>query len=144
MNRTSLAALIISLTCWGAVSAQTPPPKVDPVPPKAEKLEEVSDLKTDKELNIGKPQPKEKITEKRNNLGKVTEVEVKSGNSQYKVKPRSEVGNAAAGTLQADQNRAPQWTILEFGKKKPASDAPAVSAPPVESQAKPASASSAK
>lgn len=129
------------LTAVTAASAQTPPPKVDPVPPKAEKLEEVSDVKTDKDLNIGKPQPKEKITEKRNNLGKVTEVEVKSGTSNYKVKPHSEVGNAAPGSLQADQNRAPQWTILEFGKKKPATE---TVAPPADVKAKPASSATTK
>lgn len=144
MKRKFAYALILVLSTIGAVSAQTPPAKVDPVPPKAEKLEEVSEVKTDKDLNIGKPQPKEKITEKRNNLGKVTEVEVKSGASQYKLKPHSETGNVAPGSLQADQNRAPQWTILEFGKKKPATDTPAVSAPPAENQTKPGSAANSK
>ncbi len=136
MNCKPISTFCFFMTLATAVAAQTPPPKVDPVPPKAEKLEEVSEVKTDKDLNIGKPQPKEKITEKRNNLGQVTEVEVKSGASQYKVKPHSEVGNVAPGSLQSDQNRAPQWTILEFGIKKPAT---VDNAPPANEKSKPAS-----
>jgi hypothetical protein len=103
------------LSFAGVVLAQTQKP--DQAPPKLDKLE---DGAADPSLSVGKPEPKNKVTEKRNNAGKVTEVQVKSGKSNYTLKADPEVGNAPKGTVQGNANRAPQWTILEFGGKKKA------------------------
>lgn len=108
----SLLALMLAST---AVHAQTPAKAEAPPPPKLEKLEEGPDPKG---ISVAKPEPKTKQVEKRNNSGKVTEVEVKSGKSSYTLKANPEVGNAPKGTVQGDANRAAQWTILEFGGKK--------------------------
>jgi len=114
---------IFFLGFTGAVLAQTKKP--DQAPPKLDKLEEGA---ADPSLSVGKPEPKNKITEKRNNAGKVTEVQVKSGKSNYTLKADPEIGNAPQGTVQGNANRAPQWTILEFGGKK---DSKEVEQPPV-------------
>lgn len=95
-----------------AAVAQTSKP--DSTPPKLEKLEEVPDSG----ITISKPEAKNKVTEKRANGGKVTEVQVKSGKSNYTLKANPEVGNAPKGTVQGDANRGAQWTVLEFGGKK--------------------------
>jgi len=111
------AALLFMLACTAipVVFAQAPSKADVPPPPKLEKLEEVSDPKG---VSVSKPEPKNKVMEKRSNGGKVTEVQVKSGKSNYTVKADPEVGNAPKGTVQGDANRAAQWTILEFGGKK--------------------------
>lgn len=114
---------IFFLGFTGAAFAQTKKP--DQAPPKLDKLEEGA---TDPSLSVGKPEPKNKITEKRNNAGKVTEVQVKSGKSNYTLKADPEIGNAPKGTVQGNANRAPQWTILEFGGKKESKE---VEQPPV-------------
>ncbi|MFZ6718783.1 hypothetical protein [Undibacterium sp. Ji49W] len=110
----SLAAVLVSV----AAMAQTPS-KVDPVPPKLEKLEEISN---EPGVTVAKPEPRNKVVEKRSSGGKVTEAQVKSGKSNYTVKANPEYGNAPKGTVQGDSNRAAQWTILEFGGKKEAKE----------------------
>ncbi|MDP1976537.1 MAG: hypothetical protein WA071_28955 [Undibacterium umbellatum] len=117
ITKKSASLLMLMLTCTAtqAVFAQTPSKADVPPPPKLEKLEEVSDPKG---ISVSKPEPKNKMMEKRSNGGKVTEVQVKSGKSNYTVKADPEVGNAPKGTVQGDANRAAQWTILEFGGKK--------------------------
>lgn len=75
-----------------------------------------------------------KITEKREQ-GVVTEVQVKSGNSSYKLKQNAGAGNAAAGDAQSNTVRAAQFTIKEFdlGRKRvvePQEDATLQPAPP--------------
>jgi hypothetical protein len=124
------------LSFAGVVLAQTQKP--DQAPPKLDKLE---DGAADPALSVGKPEPKNKVTEKRNNAGKVTEVQVTSGKSNYTLKADPEVGNAPKGTVQGNANRAPQWTILEFGGKKESKEIeqPPV-LPPAPAQAVPASA----
>ncbi|MFZ6756881.1 hypothetical protein ACO0K9_06640 [Undibacterium sp. Ji50W] len=131
----NLAALLVSV----AAMAQTPP-KVDPVPPKLEKLEEISN---EPGVTVAKPEPKNKVVEKRSNGGKVTEAQVKAGNSNYTVKANPEYGNAPKGTVQGDSNRAAQWTILEFGGKKEAKEGNPPDVLPPAAPAKPAPASSA-
>jgi hypothetical protein len=86
------------LSFAGVVLAQTQKP--DQAPPKLDKLE---DGAADPSLSVGKPEPKNKVTEKRNNAGKVTEVQVKSGKSNYTLKADPEVGNAPKGTVQEMQ-----------------------------------------
>lgn len=132
----ALSMLLIS----GTAFAQTPA-KTDPVPPKLEKLEEIS--ASEAALSVGKPEPRNKVTEKRNNAGKVTEVQVKSGKSNYTLKADPEVGNTPKGT--ASTNRAPQWTVMEFGGKKESKEAPEPLPvlPPAPKKAAPASAASA-
>ena len=93
------------------VQAQSTPAST---PPKLEKIEEVPDSG----ITIRKPESNaNKAVEKRVN-GKVTEVQVKSGKSNYVVKANPETGNNPKGTVQGDGNRGAQWSILEFGGKK--------------------------
>lgn len=106
---------LLAFTLAAPVMAQTPAKADAPPPPKLEKLEEGPDPQG---ISVAKPEPKNKVMEKRNNAGKVTGVQVKSGKSSYTVKADPEVGNAPRGTVQGDANRAAQWTILEFGGKK--------------------------
>ena len=135
-----LCALTILLA--SASSFAQAPAKVDPVPPKLEKLEEGP---SEPALGISKPEPRNKVSEKRNNAGKVTEVQVKSGKSNYTVKANPEVGNAPKGTVQGDANRAAQWTILEFGGKKEGKEAePLPVLPPAPAKAAASASSSAK
>ena len=83
-------------------------------PPKLEKIEELPDSG----ITIRKPESTtNKTVEKRAN-GKVTEVQVKSGKSNYVVKANPETGNNPKGSVQGDGNRGAQWSILEFGGKK--------------------------
>lgn len=93
------------------VHAQSTPAST---PPKLEKIEETPDSG----ITIRKSEPNtSKTVEKRVN-GKVTEVQVKTGKSNYVVKANPETGNAPKGSVQGDGNRGAQWSILEFGGKK--------------------------
>lgn len=93
------------------VQAQSTPAST---PPKLEKIEEAPDSG----ITISKPESnKNKMVEKRVN-GKVTEVQVRAGKSNYVVKANPETGNAPKGSVQGDGNRGAQWSILEFGGKK--------------------------
>ena len=104
-----LGLLLASLSI--AVQAQGAPAST---PPKMEKIEEIPDSG----ITIKKTDPaKSKMVEKRVN-GKVSEVQVQAGSSNYVVKANPEVGNAPKGTVQGDANRGAQWSILEFGGKK--------------------------
>ena len=63
-----------------------------------------------------------KITEKKEG-GRVTEVKVQAGRSNYTMKPNTPAGNAQIGDVQSGNAiRPPQWTVMEFGpgKKKTA------------------------
>src|SRR5258708_2330657 len=104
----------------GLASAQQKPSEA---PPKLEIIEQGSE--TPITVTPPKPSGGAKITETKAG-GKVTEVQAKSGKSHYTMKPTDP---------QTGANRAPQWTVLEFGhnkKKKAESEtAPeAASAPP--------------
>ncbi|MBI3285889.1 MAG: hypothetical protein HYZ65_13720 [Burkholderiales bacterium] len=125
ISRISCGMLLSAmLACLSTTAMAQAAGKPDATPPKLEKLEEGPDSG----ITISKPESKNKITEKRSNSGKVTEVHVKSGNSSYVLKADPEVGNAPKGTVQGDANRAAQWTILEFGGKKEGKE---VETPPV-------------
>ncbi len=89
------------------VSAQE---KTAPPPPKLEKLEEGPET----DIKLIKPESNKLKTVERREGGKVTEVQVKSGKSQYTVK----TNDAAKGTREGDANRAAQWKVMEFGGKK--------------------------
>lgn len=138
-----IAAVIFAAQLATPVRAQTPAKAEVPPPPKMEKLEEGP---TEKNLSVGKPEQKNKIVEKKNNAGKVTEVEVKSGKSSYTLKADPQAGNAQPGTVQGQGNRAAQWTLLEFGGKKEAKEAPEPLPvlPPAPVKAAPASAAAKK
>ena len=89
------------------VSAQE---KTAPPPPKLEKLEEGPET----DIKLIKPESNKLKTVERREGGKVTEVQVKSGKSQYTVK----TNDAVKGTREGDANRAAQWKVMEFGGKK--------------------------
>lgn len=93
-----------------------------------EKLEEVS-KDNNNALQLGKPAPERKITERKVN-GKVVEAKVKSGKSQYVLKPNEPVGSAMRGDAQSNQVRGAQWQVMEFGGDEPKKKEEAASAPP--------------
>jgi hypothetical protein len=107
-----VVALSLVLACLAPLAhAQSKPAST---PPKLEKIEEIPDSG----VTIQKTEPKvNKTTETRVN-GKVTEVQVKSGKSNYVVKANPETGNNPKGTVQGGGNRGAQWSVLEFGGKK--------------------------
>jgi len=107
----SLAAMLVSVS----VFAQTPT-KVDSSPPKLEQIDEIRD--TGVSASKPKATEKEKIVEKRAVGGKVTEVEVNTGKSNYVLKANPEYGNNPAGTVQGTSNRPAMWKVMEFGGKK--------------------------
>ena len=73
-------------------------------------------------ITIRKSDSGKKVTEKREQ-GVVTEVQVKSGKSNYKLKQSAGAGNAAAGDAQSNSVRAAQFTIKEFDLgRKPAEE----------------------
>ncbi|WP_394778619.1 DUF2782 domain-containing protein [Undibacterium sp.] len=89
-----------------------------PPPPELERLDEGPDTG----VTIVKPEPRNKITEKREK-GKVNEVEVKSGKSTYTLRGDPSIGNTAKGTANGDANRPAMWTIKEFGGPKETKEA---------------------
>ncbi len=107
----SLAGFVHAQATTSKTELITPPPP----PPKLEVLEEGAPAA---DMKAGKPEQKNQVKDIRNNAGKVTEVQVQSGGSHYVLKADPEIGNAPKGTAQGDNNRAPQWTILQFGGKK--------------------------
>lgn len=133
-----LAALSTSLACHAADASSTTAKNVpSSAPPTLEKLDEGPDAA----LGMKKPEPTRKVTEKKVN-GKVTEVQVKNGKSQYVIKANSNVGNAVPGETTNNQVRGAQWNVMEFdlGKKKnPEKNSKDTDTPPPE--AKPAAAS---
>jgi hypothetical protein len=109
-----------------ALAQQSNPPA--DAPPKLEKLEEGEPPA----IKIGKPEVKQKVTERGDN-GQAKEVQVQSGGSTYYVKPNEQVGNAQPGDAQSTQNRGVQWKVMEFdlGSKTKKSEAGSA-APPAE------------
>ena len=106
--------------------------KVSEAPPKLEVIEQGSDTP----ITVTPPKTGgTKISEKKEG-GRVTEVKVKSGKSNYTMKPNVPPGNAQPGDGTASAHRAPQWTVLEFDlnkKKKTGTDdvpEPAKAPPP--------------
>ncbi|SFC65147.1 hypothetical protein [Massilia yuzhufengensis] len=98
-------------------------------PPQLERIEPGSDVPT----TTIPPRERTRITEKRNNSGAVTEVEVQSGKSRYIMKPNVAPGNAQPGDAQSSAIRAPQWQVMEFDlgnpKKQAATGEPVSPAP---------------
>ncbi|MES2106812.1 MAG: DUF2782 domain-containing protein [Pseudomonadota bacterium] len=92
--------------------------KTAPPPPELERLDEGPDSG----VTIVKPEPRSKITEKRQK-GKVNEVEVKSGKSTYTLRGDPAIGNTAKGTPNGDANRPAMWTIKKFGGPKEVKEA---------------------
>ncbi|MFT5535544.1 MAG: hypothetical protein ACI802_003809 [Candidatus Paceibacteria bacterium] len=74
-----------------------------------------------------RPRESGNTTQKREQ-GVVTEVQVQSGGSSYRVKQSAGPGNAAPGDAQSNAVRAPQWLVKEFdwgGVKAPTASEPA-------------------
>jgi hypothetical protein len=109
-------AVLTSLTVCllahaGLAMAQQKPSEA---PPKLEIIEQGSDTP----ITVTPPKtPGTKITEKKEG-GRVTEVKVKSGKSNYTMKPNVPAGNAQPGDGTSSAYRAPQWTVLEFDLNK--------------------------
>jgi hypothetical protein len=115
MARTTSVWKILALGLLAHVSLAQAQQTPSSAPPKMERVEEGSD----RPITVTPPARKAtKIVEKRNDGGRVTEVQVTSGKSNYTMKANppdaiSQPGDG--GTL-----RPPQWKVLEFdfGKKK--------------------------
>lgn len=97
-------------------------------PPELERIEPGSDTPA---TTIPKKEGT-RITEKRDNRGQVTDVEVQAGPSRYTLKPNTQVGTALPGDAMSSQ-RGPQWTVKEFDfgnpKKQDTADQPVSPAP---------------
>ncbi|MFN3788652.1 hypothetical protein [Massilia sp.] len=112
-----------------AQSQQQAPAQQRPAqtPPQLERIEPGSDVPA----TTIPPKERTRITEKRDNSGQVTEVEVQSGKSRYIMKPHNPPGNAQPGDAQSGAIRAPQWQVMEFdfGNPKKQEANPANAAP---------------
>ena len=115
-----------------AQSQQQTPSQQRPseAPPQLERIEPGSDVPA----TTIPPKERTRITEKRDNSGRVTEVEVQSGKSRYIMKPNVAPGNALPGDVLSNDTRAPQWQVMEFDignpKKQGATEQPAPSPAP--------------
>ena len=137
MLRTSTMWKLLSLCLLAPGAAAVAQQQPAPAPAKLEVLEDAPNTK-DGRIGAAPPPPKAeaaRITEKKEG-GRVTEVKVKSGPSEYTMKPNVPAGNAQPGDAQSNAIRSPQWTVLEFDlnkrKKRPA---PTVDAPPPDAAA---------
>ena len=110
----------------GAPAVRPPVPTVpsDAPPAPLQKLEEGQDPG----ITVRPSGPERGTTDQRDNAGRVTETEVKTGSTTYYVRPNNQVGNALPGDQQSSGNRAAQFKVKEFdlGRKKvpPKDDVP--------------------
>jgi hypothetical protein len=95
---------------WFAIAASLASYAIAQEPPRLQKLEEGEPPA----VTIRKPEQKSTIQEKRAPGGKVTEVKVTSGGSNYVVKPNDPPGSTLPGDTQANTTRPAQWEVLEF------------------------------
>lgn len=107
----------IALSASAQQSAQKPAPK----PPVLEKLDEGQAP----DITI-RPSERETAIKEKREQGKVTEVQVKSGGSNYVIKSNDQPGSIQPGEAQSTSMRVPQWQILDFDlgmrKEKPEGD----------------------
>lgn len=99
-----------------------------PKPPMMEKLED-----TDANTLIPEKESGTKMTERREQ-GKVKEVQVQSGGSNYTVKANEQPGSILPGDAQSTATKVPMWKVLEFdlgAHKERAGKADNVPPPPV-------------
>jgi hypothetical protein len=100
--------------------------------PRLEKLEE-TEVPT---ITVDQPdRPRSSTIETRAPGGRVTEVQVTSGNSTYYLRPNSQYGSSMPGEGEASSFRAPQWQIMQFDRgrsvnEKEAEAARAATVPP--------------
>lgn len=143
MLRTSSLWKILSLCLIahvGAAFAQTAPTPARPAtptpakpseaPPKLEIIEPDTPARPTINATPKSARGGTKITEKKEG-GRVTEVKVQAGRSNYTMKPNTPAGNAQIGDVQSGNGiRPPQWTVMEFGpgKKKTAEETAAETA----------------
>ena len=108
--RTSISTLLIVLaSVFATLPAVTQAQANKTAPPTMQRLEEGEAPA----VTIRKSDGGKKVTEKREQ-GVVTEVQVQSGKSNYKLKQSAGAGNAAAGDAQSNTVRAAQFTVKEF------------------------------
>ena len=85
-----------------------------PQPPQLEKLEEGEPPA----VTIRGPERQSSVVEKRERGGRVTEVQVTSGNSTYYLRPNTQAGSAIPGDGESNTMRAAQWRIGEFDLRR--------------------------
>jgi len=106
---------LFALTCFCVISATTALAQQSPsdVPPRMDKLDEVSDPAV---TNTKKAVAKQ--TEQTTQTGEQTEVKVTNGVGTYIVKPNQSVGNSLPGDAQSSSNHAVQWVVKSWGGSK--------------------------
>lgn len=129
MLRKSMLLPLFSLLAAGAAVAQQQPapaarqPVTQQPPVQLQALEEpprpIEQIEKGAEPPLIPPkEPTTRIVEKKVG-GVVTEATVTAGGSTYKLRPNKPVGTAEVGEVSAGPSRAPLWTVLQFGVKKP-------------------------
>lgn len=110
----SFLGISMAAVLAGPAGAQQAQPSSADAPPKLERLEESAAPA----VTIREPATRSTITEDRLPGGRRTEIRVKSGNSNYVVKPTDPHGFTQPGDAQSVGNRPAQWEILSFDPRR--------------------------
>lgn len=111
MARTTDVWKFLILGMLAHVSIAQAQQKPSSAPPKLERVEEGSDAP----ITVTPAQRgRQKITEKRVDGGRTTEVEVSTGKSSYTMKANPPDAVAQPGDTASGSLRPPQWKVMEF------------------------------
>lgn len=114
MLRTSKFLPLLTLLAAGTALAQQQAPATPPAAP-----QQVEPIEKGAEPPLIPPkEPTTRIVEKKVG-GEVVEATVTAGPSTYTLRPNKPVGTAEVGEVSAGPSRAPTWSILQFGTRKP-------------------------
>jgi hypothetical protein len=113
----------VTMACVAAYATSLPvlaqQAAADAPPSRLEKLE-------DSEVPIITVEPADRprstTVETRAPGGRVTEVQVTSGNSTYYLRPNNQYGTSMSGEGESNSFRAPQWQIMTFDRGRSASE----------------------
>jgi len=115
MLRTSKYLPLLTLLAAGPALAQQQAPATPPAAPQ----QQVEPIEKGAEPPLIPPkEPTTRIVEKKVG-GEVVEATVTAGPSTYTLRPNKPVGTAEVGEVSAGPSRAPTWSILQFGTRKP-------------------------
>ena len=115
MLRTSKYLPLLTLLAAGLALAQQQAPATPPAAPQ----QQVEPIEKSAEPPLIPPkEPTTRIVEKKVG-GEVVEATVTAGPSTYTLRPNKPVGTAEVGEVSAGPSRAPTWSILRFGTRKP-------------------------
>ncbi|HEU4852942.1 MAG TPA: hypothetical protein VFT37_12390 [Telluria sp.] len=131
MLRKSMLLPLLSLLAAGAAAAQQPATAQQPAArqptaaqqvaprPLEEPPRQLDQIEKEEERPLIPPKgPTTRIVEKK--VGNtVTEATVTAAGSTYTLRPNKPVGTAEVGEVSAGPSRAPLWSVMQFGVKKP-------------------------